>query len=95
MDDDAIIIGYNQSTAKTTTNCLGSFIVKWHDKKKFAKDPKFNVGTGLTKQQKCGDYQTMFPIGTVIVVNYTELNEKTQIPRFPRFKEIRAEQDII
>jgi ATP-dependent DNA ligase len=92
LDDDAVILGYTVSTAKTTEGCLGSFQVEWKDKAKFPKNPKFSVGTGLLKIQKCGEYQKNFPIGTVIVVNYTELIEKTQAPRFPRFKEVRAEQ---
>src|SRR5437870_9623109 len=67
LDDDAVIIGYNISKAKTTEGCLGSFNVKWLDKKKFPKDPLWAVGTGLTKLQKCGDFKKTFPIGTIIV----------------------------
>ena len=92
LDDDAVIVDYEVSEAKTMKDCLKSFVVKWLDKKKFTKDPQFNVGIGLTKNQKCGDYRKTFPKGMTIVVSYTELNEGTQKPRFPRFKEIRAEQ---
>lgn len=93
LDDDAVILDYEISTATTKAGCLKSFVVKWADKSKFPKDPKFKVGGGLTKAQTCGDYKKEFPVGTIIVVSYTELNDKTQAPRFPRFKEIRAEQN--
>ena len=47
--------------------------------------PEFKVGGGLTEYQR-HNYEDIFPVGTIIVFLYNELNKESMKPRFPRFK---------
>jgi len=46
---------------------------------------QFSVSGHLTKVEKSGDYQTLFPIGAQIRILYNELNQDSGKPRFPRY----------
>lgn len=89
-DEDAVIIAHLEGKGRLS-NALGKVSVKWVKRP----DVTFQVGSGFSDKERFGDYKKEFPIGTVIIVKYFELDEKSGKPRFPTFLGKRHEQDII
>jgi DNA ligase-1 len=86
-DDDAIIKGYELGVGRLS-HSLGSLIVCWKDNPLVV----FHVGTGLTDSQRSGNFQSLFPLDSIISVKYFELNSDSLKPRFPVFLHSRFEQ---
>ena len=86
-DDEAIIIGYKYNFEVLREDgqpTIKSLIVKWVDQQKFPCAPEFCVSHQLTKADKRGNYQYLFPIDQKINILYTQLFP-SQKPRYPRY----------
>lgn len=88
-DADAIVTGWEYGSGKFA-KALGKLNVKW------VKNPSvtFKVGTGFKEKLRLGNFQKELPRGTVIVVKYFEIDNKSGRPRFPVFVGKRFEQDM-
>lgn len=86
LDDIGIVVGYkyNLDVLQNGQPILKSILVKWEDKNKFPNDPEFSVSHQITKAEKYGNYEQLFPKGQRIKVLYNQLFE-SQKPRFPRY----------
>ena len=84
-DAEVVVIGHETGSGRNA-NILGALIVKWQ--KSGMGTNIFKVGSGFNDQQR-NNYKTLFKIGTVITIQYFEIDKTSQKPRFPIFMRVR------
>jgi len=82
LDENVKVIGYKYDP--TRDNRIKSLMVKWCDTDKYPYDPEFSVYHNLTRSE-LDQAKTLFPIMTIIKVNFNEIFPSSQKPRFPRY----------
>lgn len=86
QDDEAVVVGYEMGRG-AFKDTLGALVCEWRHQRAV----RFKVGTGFSEHQRRA-HLTMFPLHTIITVQYESLEPKTRRPRFPRLAGIR--QDV-
>lgn len=90
LDAEAVVVGHQLGKGKYA-GVLGKLVVRWKD---VHTNVQFHVGTGFNDTQR-KEYQTLFPIDTIVKIKFFQLNTSTHKPRFPVFLGIRHPHDVL
>jgi DNA ligase-1 len=82
LDENVKVVGYKYDP--TRDNRIKSVMVKWCDTEKYPYDPEFSVYHNLTRLE-LDQAKTLFPLMTIIKINFNEIFPSSQKPRFPRY----------